>query len=116
MATSLETRAPFLDVDVMELAFSMPGHLKIRDGQRKWVLKRAMRGLLPDGILHRKKQGFSIPLKHWLRRRAAAADASSCCRPSGWRAAGLFAPAVVQAAHRRACRRAPRITRTRCFC
>ncbi len=75
MATSLETRAPFLDVDVMELAFSMPGHLKIRDGQRKWVLKQAMRGLLPDRILHRKKQGFSIPLKNWLRARAAAADA-----------------------------------------
>ena len=45
MATSLETRAPFLDVEVMELAFSMPGHLKIRDGERKWVLKRALEGL-----------------------------------------------------------------------
>ena len=44
MATSLETRAPFLDADVMELAFSMPGHLKIRNGERKWILKRAMRG------------------------------------------------------------------------
>jgi asparagine synthase (glutamine-hydrolysing) len=40
MATSLETRAPFLDADVMELAFSMPGDLKIRGGERKWVLKR----------------------------------------------------------------------------
>ncbi len=67
MATSLETRAPFLDVDVMELAFSMPGHLKIRDGERKFVLKQAMKGLVPERILHRKKQGFSIPLKNWLR-------------------------------------------------
>jgi asparagine synthase (glutamine-hydrolysing) len=71
MATSLETRAPFLDVDVMELAFSMPGTLKVRDGVRKHVLKEAMRGVLPDRILHRKKEGFSIPLKNWLRHELA---------------------------------------------
>ena len=68
MATSLETRAPFLDVDVMELAFSMPGHLKIRRGERKYVLKRAMKGLLPESVLTRGKEGFSIPMKSWLRR------------------------------------------------
>ena len=67
MATSLETRAPFLDVDVMELAFSMPGHLKIRSGERKYVLKRAMKGLLPESVLTRGKEGFSIPMKSWLR-------------------------------------------------
>jgi asparagine synthase (glutamine-hydrolysing) len=68
MATSLETRAPFLDGDLMELAFSMPGHLKIRNGERKWILKQAMAGVLPDSILNRKKEGFSIPIKNWLRR------------------------------------------------
>jgi asparagine synthase (glutamine-hydrolysing) len=68
MATSLETRAPFLDADVMELAFSMPGDLKIRNGERKWILKRAMRGVLPERILTRRKEGFSIPMKNWLRR------------------------------------------------
>jgi asparagine synthase (glutamine-hydrolysing) len=68
MASSLETRAPFLDVNVMELAFSMPGHLKIRDGQRKFVLKQALEGLLPASILARSKEGFSIPMKQWLRR------------------------------------------------
>jgi len=68
MATSLETRAPFLDVDVMELAFSMPGHLKIRGGERKYVLKKAMKDLLPDSVLTRAKEGFSIPMKNWLRR------------------------------------------------
>jgi asparagine synthase (glutamine-hydrolysing) len=68
MATSLETRAPFLDVDVIELAFSMPGHLKIRNGERKWILKQAMQGVLPERILTRKKEGFSIPMKNWLRR------------------------------------------------
>ena len=68
MATSLETRAPFLDTDVMELAFSLPGHLKVRGDQRKIVLKQALRGVLPDSILFRKKEGFSIPMKNWLRR------------------------------------------------
>jgi asparagine synthase (glutamine-hydrolysing) len=68
MATSLETRAPFLDGDLMELAFSMPGHLKIRNGERKWILKQAMKDVLPDRIRSRRKEGFSIPMKNWLRR------------------------------------------------
>jgi asparagine synthase (glutamine-hydrolysing) len=68
MATSLETRAPFLDTDVMELAFSLPGDLKIRDGVRKYVLKQALKDVLPADILDRRKEGFSIPMKNWLRR------------------------------------------------
>jgi asparagine synthase (glutamine-hydrolysing) len=68
MATSLETRAPFLDTEVMELAFSFAGDLKVRDGERKWVLKRALDGILPRRILSRSKEGFSIPMKNWLRR------------------------------------------------
>jgi asparagine synthase (glutamine-hydrolysing) len=68
MATSLETRAPFLDVGVMELAFSFPGDFKLRRGERKYILKQALRGIVPDPILRRKKEGFSIPMKQWLRR------------------------------------------------
>ena len=68
MATSLEARAPFLDRDVIELAFRMPGHMKLRGGTRKYVLKKAMEGVLPERILHRQKEGFSIPMKNWLRR------------------------------------------------
>ena len=45
----------------------MPGDLKIRGGTRKYVLKQALRGLLPDAILDRSKEGFSIPMKTWLR-------------------------------------------------
>jgi len=67
MATSLEARAPFLDRDVVELAFRMPGHMKLRGNTRKYVLKKAMEGVLPASILHRRKEGFSIPLKNWLR-------------------------------------------------
>jgi asparagine synthase (glutamine-hydrolysing) len=46
----------------------MPGHLKIRNGERKWILKQAMKDVLPDTILNRKKEGFSIPMKNWLRK------------------------------------------------
>jgi asparagine synthase (glutamine-hydrolysing) len=71
MATSLETRAPFLDADVMELAFSMPGDLKMRNGVRKYILKEALRGVVPSRILRRRKEGFSIPMKNWLQRELA---------------------------------------------
>ncbi len=71
MAASLETRAPFLDVDVMELAFSFPGRLKIRGRERKYVLKRALADALPASILGRSKEGFSIPMKNWLKRELA---------------------------------------------
>jgi asparagine synthase (glutamine-hydrolysing) len=94
MATSLETRAPFLDADVMELAFSMPGHFKIRNGERKWILKRAMRGILPERILTRKKEGFSIPMKNWLRRELQPLM-RSLLAPERIAARGLFVPAEV---------------------
>jgi asparagine synthase (glutamine-hydrolysing) len=94
MATSLETRAPFLDADVMELAFSMPGRFKIRNGERKWVLKQAMKGLLPDSILTRKKEGFSIPMKNWLRRELQPLM-RELLSEGRLRARGLFNPAEV---------------------
>jgi asparagine synthase (glutamine-hydrolysing) len=67
MATSLEARAPFLDKEVIELAFRMPGSLKLRGYRRKHILKQAMAGKLPSRILNRRKEGFSIPMKNWLR-------------------------------------------------
>ena len=94
MATSLETRAPFLDVDVMELAFSMPAHLKIRNGERKWILKRAMRGSrCRMRSCTRRKEGFSIPMKNWLRRELRAVDADSCSPGSDRAGAGSSTPA-----------------------
>ena len=94
MATSLETRAPFLDVGVMELAFSMPSHLKMRDRERKFILKRALRGILPDCILQRKKEGFSIPMKQWLKRELAPLM-EDLLSPARIAQRGLFEPAVV---------------------
>ena len=67
MANSLEVRTPFLDYRVVELAARMPAHLKLRGWERKYILKRAMSSLLPPEVVNRKKEGFSVPLKNWLR-------------------------------------------------
>ncbi|HUA25511.1 MAG TPA: asparagine synthase (glutamine-hydrolyzing) [Steroidobacteraceae bacterium] len=66
MATSLEARVPYLDNEVVDLALAIPSDLKVRGGERKWILKRAFAGALPDSVLERGKEGFSMPMKHWL--------------------------------------------------
>ena len=96
MAASLETRAPFLDVDVMELAFSMPGRLKIRGRERKYVLKRALADVLPASILERSKEGFSIPMKNWLKRDLAPLM-HDLLSPERLRRRGWVEPDVVAA-------------------
>lgn len=67
MAASLETRVPLLDHKVVEFAFQLPGRLKLKGWTTKWIFKQAMRRLLPSETIQRKKEGFSIPIKHWLR-------------------------------------------------
>ena len=67
MLTSLETRAIFLDNGIVDFCQRLPSHFKIRRGQRKHLLKKALTGLLPKDILQRKKKGFGIPLAAWLR-------------------------------------------------
>jgi len=67
MAASLEVRAPFLDPNIVELASRMPSSLKLRRFTMKYILKRAMEGLLPSTILWRRKRGFALPTAEWLR-------------------------------------------------
>ncbi len=67
MAASLELRPPFLDHRLVELAFSLPSHVKLRHGETKWVVKQIARGLLPPGIAERPKAGFRVPLADWFR-------------------------------------------------
>jgi asparagine synthase (glutamine-hydrolysing) len=69
MANSLEARSPFLDHEFMEFAATIPPDLKLRGLQRKVILKRALRGILPGRILSRKKMGFGVPIDHWFRNR-----------------------------------------------
>jgi len=67
MAASLEVRTPFLDPDVVELMCRLPVSMKLRGPGGKYLLRRLMRGRIPDPILDRDKQGFSAPLGEWLR-------------------------------------------------
>ncbi len=68
MACSLEARSPLLDFEFVELANSIPGHLKYAGGRRlKHVFKRALLGMVPNEILRRPKKGFGVPLASWFR-------------------------------------------------
>ncbi|MBI1747125.1 MAG: asparagine synthase (glutamine-hydrolyzing) [Acidobacteria bacterium] len=67
MAHSLEARSPFLDHVLMEFAASLPADFKIRHLSKKYILKKALSGLLPREILHRPKMGFGVPINDWFR-------------------------------------------------
>jgi asparagine synthase (glutamine-hydrolysing) len=67
MAHGLEVRPPFLDHRVVEYCYSLPTRAKLHGFTTKWLLKRAMHARLPEGIATRAKQGFSIPMKNWIR-------------------------------------------------
>jgi asparagine synthase (glutamine-hydrolysing) len=67
MAHSLEVRVPLLDHVFMEYAAAIPADLKLRGGEGKYIFKRALRGLVPDEVLDRRKMGFSVPLDRWFR-------------------------------------------------
>jgi asparagine synthase (glutamine-hydrolysing) len=67
MAVSLETRAPYLDRDVMEFAWSLPMSMKLRDGKGKWILRQLLDRHVPRALVERPKMGFGIPLDQWLR-------------------------------------------------
>src|SRR5262249_5118831 len=67
MAHSIEARPPLLDHRLAEIAATVPAHLRLRGGTTKYLLRRAMRGILPDAIIDRPKQGFAVPLASWFR-------------------------------------------------
>jgi len=67
MAVSLEARSPFLDHHLMEFAASLPARLKLRGITTKYILKRGLRGLLPDQNLTRSKMGLGVPIGRWFR-------------------------------------------------
>ncbi|MEJ2083968.1 MAG: asparagine synthase C-terminal domain-containing protein, partial [Acidobacteriota bacterium] len=67
MAVSLEARVPLLDKEVVELAFRVPSRLKVNSGKTKILLKRIASRHVPEECVYRPKEGFSIPIKTWLK-------------------------------------------------
>jgi asparagine synthase (glutamine-hydrolysing) len=68
MAVSLEARTPFLDYRMMEFAFRMPGYLKLKNGETKYLYKKAVSGLISKELAYRKKQMFTVPVGDWFQR------------------------------------------------
>ncbi len=69
MAVSLEARDPLLDPRLIELAFRMPGDLKLRDGGTKWIFKQAVAPLIGRDLAYRRKQMFTVPIGEWFKDR-----------------------------------------------
>jgi asparagine synthase (glutamine-hydrolysing) len=77
MMNSLEVRSPFLDIEVADFARRLPHHYKLRGKTTKYLLKRAVEGLLPNEIIYRSKKGFGTPVGSWLRSGRIAPEANS---------------------------------------
>jgi len=94
MAVSLEARVPYLDKDLVELAFRIPHELKVKGKETKILLKEVAARRVPSRCVYRQKEGFSIPIKNWLRGqfRPLLEELLSYRRI---REAGLFDPSVV---------------------
>ena len=88
MSIGLEAREPLLDHRLIEFAATLPANLRIRHGQGKWLMKKAMAGHLPHNILYRRKMGFVSPISAWFRGALASETAalmqSSRLADSGW--------------------------------
>lgn len=96
MAHGIEVRVPFLYAALSTYALGLPSSMKVRSGQKKWILRRALRGVIPDSILDSPKRGFSVPVDAWMRGpllaylRATLLDHST--------ANGLFDPRALELA------------------
>jgi asparagine synthase (glutamine-hydrolysing) len=94
MAVSLETRVPYLDKDLVALAFQMPDALKVANGETKVLLKEIAARLLPRQCIYRPKEGFSIPIKNWLQKELRPLM-EELLSPTRLAEEGLFEPGCV---------------------
>src|SRR5688500_17803189 len=95
MATSVESRVPFLDHELVEFTAKMPDTMKLRGGTTKFVLRESMKGMLPEKILSRSKMGFPVPIGSWFRGQfKSVIDEYVLGEPALSR--GIFAPEFVR--------------------
>jgi asparagine synthase (glutamine-hydrolysing) len=96
MAHSLELRAPFVDHKLIDYVATMPPDLKLRKGQTKWALRRALKQDLPTDVFQRRKKGLNPPLGSWLAD-GAAPLVDECLNPTAVRQRGVLRPEAVSA-------------------
>ncbi len=96
MSNALEVRCPLLDHRLIEWAASLPAHQRVRGFDGKFLMKRALETVLPKAILHRPKQGFSLPLSTWIREDAGG-YLDRMLTPSPLMSSGMFDPAKLRA-------------------
>ena len=94
MAVSLECRVPLLDQRLVALAAGMPADVRMRGGELKRVMKKALRGILPDGIINRSKRGFGAPIGAWFKSELSA-FLREVLSESSLRRRGLLDPQAV---------------------
>jgi asparagine synthase (glutamine-hydrolysing) len=100
MAHSIEARVPFLDRRIVELALQIPARIKMQ-GELKHVLKEIARGVIPDEIIDRKKQGFGAPVEEWLRNATTGKTLRDKVFGSSLKTAGLLNYEVIEKLWRR---------------
>ena len=84
MMHRLEARCPFLDIDVVDFVRRIPSSYKLRRGITKYILKEAVRGLIPDRVIDRPKKGFGIPLGNWFKTGALGLTSSAVPEEMDW--------------------------------
>ncbi|MDI6788216.1 MAG: asparagine synthase (glutamine-hydrolyzing), partial [Planctomycetota bacterium] len=95
MANSLETRSPFLDHKLMEFSAGIPSNLKLKGLTLKYILKRTLKGFLPEEVLTRGKMGFGVPISRWIRNELKG-YLQETLSPEVIRRRGYFQPTAIQ--------------------